>query len=351
MVATNRLDALLNEYKGNIFEYLTCQFVARYYGVEKVFLENLTEDMLSILEQQESYLRNYFPYLLKELPKLADLTAKEIKKYLGEKSICKVSLLGKVLAKVMFDGQTIAAPFPASFFKQLLGLPVAFRDLEEYDHELYRQLYSNVLNKELTPEYSQALSLDFHGLVEGGADRPVTDSNKREYLRLVAVQKLVGERAPQFEALVRGFNIFRFHSHLHRFNASDLMVLISGPTDITADMVLDNVDFNHGNWRNSKTLDHVRQYIRSLSPSKIKEFLQFATGSPSLPLGGLGQVAEEEQPSMGKITFTRLPKSDRLPEAHTCFNCIDLSDYQDYNILERNFEIAIGNYAETFDLL
>jgi hypothetical protein len=98
MVATNRLDALLNEYKGNIFEYLTCQFVARYYGVEKVFLENLTEDMLSILEQQESYLRNYFPYLLKELPKLADLTAKEIKKYLGEKSICKVSLLGKVLA-------------------------------------------------------------------------------------------------------------------------------------------------------------------------------------------------------------------------------------------------------------
>ena len=259
--------------------------------------------------------------------------------------------LGKVLAKVIFDGQTIAAPFPASFFKQLLGLPVAFRDLEEYDHELYRQLYSNVLNKELTPEYSQALSLDFHGLVDGGADRPVTDSNKREYLRLVAVQKLVGERAPQFEALVRGFNIFRFHSHLHRFNASDLMVLISGPTDITADMVLDNVDFNHGNWRNSKTLDHVRQYIRSLSPSKIKEFLQFATGSPSLPLGGLGQVAEEEQPSMGKITFTRLPKSNRLPEAHTCFNCIDLSDYQDYNILERNFEIAIGNYAETFDLL
>ena len=79
--------------------------------------------------------------------------------------------------------------------------------------------------------------------------------------------------------------------------------------------------------------------------------MQFATGSPSLPLGGLGQVAEEEQPSMGKITFTRLPKSDRLPEAHTCFNCIDLSDYQDYNILERNFEIAIGNYAETFDLL
>ena len=128
-------------------------------------------------------------------------------------------------------------------------------------------------------------------------------------------------------------------------------MLVSGPSEITAEMVIQNVDFSHGNWRNSKTLEHIQQYIFSLDRSKIKRFLQFATGSPNLPLGGLGQDSEGDQPSMGKITFTRLPKSTRLPEAHTCFNCIDLSDYQDYNLLRRSFDIAIENYAETFDLL
>ena len=259
--------------------------------------------------------------------------------------------LGKLLAKVIFDGQTICAPFPESFFKCLLGLPVSFRDLEEYDPELYHQLYANILNKSLTPEYSQALSLDFYGLIENGEDRVVTESNKREYLRLTAKQKLIGERAKQFEMLKRGFNVFRFENHLKRFNAADLLMLVSGPSEITAEMVIQNIDFSHGNWRNSKTLEHIQQYIFSLDRSKIKRFLQFATGSPNLPLGGLGQDCEGDQPSMGKITFTRLPKSTRLPEAHTCFNCIDLSDYQDYNLLRRSFDIAIENYAETFDLL
>ena len=136
--------------------------------------------------------------------------------------------MGKVLAKVIFDGQTILTPFPESFFKCLLGQSVSFRDLEDYDPQLYRQLYANVLNKPLTIEYAQALSLDFHELVQNGENRLVTDSNKREYLKLVARKKLVVDRGAQFQAIVKGFNIFSFGKHLRRFNAKDLMVLLSG---------------------------------------------------------------------------------------------------------------------------
>ena len=259
--------------------------------------------------------------------------------------------LGKVLAKVVFDGQTILTPFPESFFKCLLGLAVSFRDLEDYDPQLYRQLYANVLNKTLTLEYSEALSLDFFGLVPNGEKRIVTESNKREYLKLVAQKKLVVDRGSQFQAIVKGFSVFNFRKHMGRFNAKDLMVLLSGPAEISADMILLNMNFRHGNWRNSSTIDMIKRYIRSMDSNKRNKFLQFATGSPSLPLGGLGQRSEEENPSMGRITFTRLPKSKRLPEAHTCFNCIDLPDYMDYDLLQKSFDTAIDGYAQTFDLL
>ena len=136
-----------------------------------------------------------------------------------------------------------------------------------------------------------------------------------------------------------------------RFNAKDLIVLLSGPAEITADMILMNMNFRHGNWRNSSTIDMIKRYIRSMNTQQRMKFLQFATGSPSLPLGGLGQRSEEENPSMGRITFTRLPKSKRLPEAHTCFNCIDLPDYMDYELLQKSFDTAIDGYAQTFDLL
>ena len=38
-------------------------------------------------------------------------------------------------------------------------------------------------------------------------------------------------------------------------------------------------------------------------------------------------------------------------EAHTCFNCIDLPDYMDYELLKKSFDTAIDGYAQTFDLL
>ncbi|MFT6631118.1 MAG: hypothetical protein ACJAS4_001065 [Bacteriovoracaceae bacterium] len=96
MVDANRLDALLNEYKGNLFEFLFCHSLARITGLEGEFLNKLTPSMSTILEQQESFLRNYFPYLLTELPELASKTALEVKSSLNLKKVEEILLIGKV---------------------------------------------------------------------------------------------------------------------------------------------------------------------------------------------------------------------------------------------------------------
>ena len=125
------------------------------------------------------------------------------------------------------------------------------------------------------------------------------------------------------------------------------------------------MDWSLGNWRRSQaTLQHLRHYIRvgttlPLSPgcgaagspeaqsAALRRFLKFITGSPNLPYGGLASLP----PPSGKIVFTRLPRSERLPEAHTCFNTVDLPDYGDFATLCEKFNTAIGEDDGVFGLL
>ena len=96
----------------------------------------------------------------------------------------------------------------------------------------------------------------------------------------------------------------------------------------------------------------------SLSLSlELRRFLRFVTGSPNLPYGGLsgggvgsGQAGATGS-ATGKICFTRLGQSDRLPEAHTCFNTVDMPDYRDYETLRDKLIQSIDNDDGKFDLV
>ncbi len=89
-----RKEALLNEYKGSLFEFLVASNLAAKLNFESSFLDDLSENQLSMYEQQEPYLRNHFPSLLVSLPKLAEFTAKKIIKKLNLVSIEKIDLIG-----------------------------------------------------------------------------------------------------------------------------------------------------------------------------------------------------------------------------------------------------------------
>lgn len=83
------------------------------------------------------------------------------------------------------------APYHLSLpvLKHLLGLPVAFSDLEFADAELYRNLCwlrANVGAESLGLDFTVTLESfgvkEVAELVPGGKDLPVTDANKEEYL-------------------------------------------------------------------------------------------------------------------------------------------------------------------------
>lgn len=90
-----RQQALLNEYKGNMFEYLTGLMLAKHSSTELDYLNSITSDFNLMLSQQEQFIREYYPSLLEDLPLLASGLKDKILDYLGPVQISMIQLMGK----------------------------------------------------------------------------------------------------------------------------------------------------------------------------------------------------------------------------------------------------------------
>lgn len=50
---------------------------------------------------------------------------------------------------------------------------------------------------------------------------------------------------------------------------------------------MDSIKADHGFNMDSKTVRNLLQAMSELTPTERRDFLQFATGSPKLPIGGM----------------------------------------------------------------
>ena len=94
-MSTQRSESLINEYKGNLFEYLVAQKVAQIFNFEKKFLANLDQSLKNNLVTYQEELRSLDQGLFDELPKLAHETALKLKEYLHFEHL-EVELIGKL---------------------------------------------------------------------------------------------------------------------------------------------------------------------------------------------------------------------------------------------------------------
>lgn len=120
-----RQEALLNEYKGNLFEFLVAVDIARSIGGELKFLDSMTSDFRMMLTQQEQFIREFFPLLLKNLPSLATGLKDEISKYVPIYEVEKVQIMGKAAlaaSDTRFDEADILLHIPKKIFPISLKL-------------------------------------------------------------------------------------------------------------------------------------------------------------------------------------------------------------------------------------
>ena len=126
---------------------------------------------------------------------------------------------------------------------------------------------------------------------------------------------------------------------LRLLGATDWSLLLCGEDGLTAEAVADTLRFN-GYPKQSRITAWLPLAVEQFSPKKLHRFLIFCTGAPSLPPAGLLAGFE--------IGVQHQRCSEALPVAHTCFNKLDLPDYQDQALFVEKFMKAIQECG-TFD--
>ncbi|XP_065370385.1 E3 ubiquitin-protein ligase Smurf1 [Calliphora vicina] len=250
--------------------------------------------------------------------------------------------VGRTLGIAVFHGHCLDGGFTTPFYKQLLNKPITLSDIEGVDPELHRSLtwmlennITNVIESTFSVENNSFGALVVHELKPSGASIPVTEDNKREYVKLYVNYRFMRGIEQQFLALQKGFCELIPNHLLRPFDERELELVIGG---------ISSIDVN--DWRNNTRLKHCTpetqqviwfwQVVESYTSEMRARLLQFVTGSSRVPLQGFRALQGSTGavgPRLFTIHLTQDVPLQNLPKAHTCFNRIDLPPYDSYQLL------------------
>ncbi|CUA66624.1 E3 ubiquitin-protein ligase HUWE1 [Rhizoctonia solani] len=260
--------------------------------------------------------------------------------------------VGRVIGKAIYDGRLMDAHFARSLYRQILGKPVDYRDVEWVDPDYYKSLIWILENDPAVLETTFTVEAEEFGvhkvvpLKENGEKIVVTEENKKEFVQLSAQYRLYTSIKDQIEALLAGFYDIIPKELISIFNEQELELLISGTPDIDIDEWRAATDYN-GYSPSDPAIVWWWRALKSFDREERAKVLSFATGTSRVPLEGFGDL----QGVQGTQRFSihrAYGESDRLPQAHTCFNQIDLPQYSSYEKLRTQLLLAINEGGEGF---
>ncbi|TMW62165.1 hypothetical protein Poli38472_009658 [Pythium oligandrum] len=274
--------------------------------------------------------------------------------YVNKDHLSYFEFVGKVIGKAVADGQLLDAHFTRSFYKHILQLPISYHDMEAIDPEYYRNLHSILdnpiedLGLELTfsAEQSNFGRMEIVDLIPNGRNIAVTDENKMEYVQLVTHHRMATGIRQQIDAFLKGFHQLAPPELISIFNENELELLISGMPEIDIDDLKANTEY-----ANYKPTDSVIRWfwnvLYTINHEERALFLQFVTGTSKVPLEGF--KALEGMRGTQKFNIHKaFGNPNALPSAHTCFNQLDLPEYESEEKLRQCLLLAIREGSEGF---
>lgn len=256
--------------------------------------------------------------------------------------------IGRIIGKAIYDGRLLDCYFTRSFYKHILSIPVDYKDMEAVDPSFYNSLVW-ILENDITDVLDLTFSteMDDFGvrkivdLKSNGRNIQVIEANKGEYVKLVTEMKLTTAIKSQLDAFLKGFHEIIPANLVSIFNEQELELLISGLPDIDIDDWRNNTEYHGGYNISSSQVVWFWRAVRSFDQELRAKLLQFATGTSKVPLEGFCAL----QGSSGVQKF-QIHKDyggiERLPTAHTCFNQLDIPEYESYEQLRKNLLLAMN---------
>ncbi|XXG97753.1 hypothetical protein Hte_004064 [Hypoxylon texense] len=322
----------------------------RFHGEEGVDAGGVTREWFQVLARQ-MFNANYALFV----PVSSDRTTFHPNKLSGinDEHLMFFKFIGRIIGKALFEGRLLDCYFSRAVYKRILGKPVSVKDMESFDPDYYKSL-SWMLNNDITDIITETFSVEddefgvtkIHDLVENGRNIPVTEENKHDYVRLVVEHKLLSSVKDQMEHFLKGFHEIIPAELIAIFNEQELELLISGLPDVDIDDWKSNTEY-HNYSPSSPQIQWFWRAVRSFDKEERAKLLQFVTGTSKVPLNGFKEL--EGMNGVNRFNIHRdYGNKDRLPSSHTCFNQLDLPEYENYDSLRRQLHKAITTGSDYF---
>jgi E3 ubiquitin-protein ligase HUWE1 len=261
--------------------------------------------------------------------------------------------VGRVIAMALLHDQLLDAYFTRSFYKHILGVPIEIRDVESIDPEYYKSLQwmldnpiEGVLDLNFTVEVEEFGLKKIVDLVENGSQIAVTDDNKKEYVRLVANAKMTSSIEKQIEAFNNGFREVIPIEKFSMFDEHELELLLNGMPEIDVDDLRKNTIYQ-GYGAGDTQVVWFWKVVQEMDKEDKARLVQFVTGTSKVPLGGFAELTGMSGPQKFSIHRVR-GRGRALPTAHTCFNQLDLPEYESEEVLRDMLTLAIREGNQYF---
>ncbi|CAG5095477.1 Similar to Trip12: E3 ubiquitin-protein ligase TRIP12 (Mus musculus) [Cotesia congregata] len=298
----------------------------------------------------------------------------------------KFKFLGKFMAKAIYDSRMIDMPFSLTFYRWLLGEEhtLTLADLAYVCPDVHRTLnkLQEVVRRKEAIERDQTLrphekaqlieSLDLDNctianlslvyelpgyenieLRKGGSEISVTIHNLDQYIKLVVHWFLSEGVSRQMEAFREGFESVFPTSQLRLFFPEELEAVFcghgqsGGQWDVKTLMECCRTD--HGYTPESRAIRFLFEVMSEYNSEEQRQFIQFVTGSPRLPVGGFKSLTPPL--TIVRKTFDASMKTDDfLPSVMTCVNYLKLPDYTTLEIMREKLRIAAQEGQHSFHL-
>lgn len=254
--------------------------------------------------------------------------------------------VGRFIAMALFHAKFIDTGFSLPFYKRMLNRKLTLKDIESVDEEFYNSLVwirdNNIdeceLDLDFTMDFEVLGKVDTIELKEGGADVPVTEANKEEYIRLMIDWRFSRGVKEQTRAFLDGFNEVVPLQWLQYFDERELELMLCGMQEFDIDDWYRNTIYRNYT-KTSKQVLWFWQYVRDLDNEKRARLLQFVTGTCRIPVGGFAELLGSNGPQ--RFCIEKVGKDTWLPRSHTCFNRLDLPPYKSYEQLKEKLTLAV----------
>ncbi|KAM9327636.1 E3 ubiquitin-protein ligase HECW2 [Pholidichthys leucotaenia] len=261
---------------------------------------------------------------------------------------------GRILGLALIHQYLLDAFFTRPFYKGLLRIPCDLSDLEYLDEEFHQSLQwmkdndiEDILDLTFTVNEEVFGQITERELKPGGANIPVSEKNKKEYIERMVKWRIERGVVQQTESLVRGFYEVVDARLVSVFDARELELVIAGTAEIDLSDWRNNTEYRGGYHDNHIVIRWFWAAVERFNNEQRLRLLQFVTGTSSIPYEGFASLRGSNGPR--RFCVEKWGKVTSLPRAHTCFNRLDLPPYPSFSMLYEKMLTAVEE-TSTFGL-